>query len=68
MKEIITGVLKFLAIIIFFGTIASWIGRSWIYQDNVDQKKMEYCIGQQKSFDDCWMSVYRSYDYKTKLK
>lgn len=66
MKNIIEGTLIVLAIFIFLSMVANWIGRSFVYSDKVNTEKMEYCIGQQKPFEDCWLSVYRGYDYQKK--
>ena len=66
MKNIIIGVLIFLGIFSVLFLISDWIGRGNIYIDKEKQQRIEYCINQQKSFEDCWLSVYRPFDYQKK--
>ena len=61
---IIIGILVFAGIVYILLMISSWIERANVYVDTQNQKKMEYCFSQQKTFDDCWLSVYRPYKYQ----
>ena len=62
--KIITGVLIFIGIFAVIFIIGEWIARGQIYNDSVQQERMEYCIAQGKIFDECWLSVYQPHNYQ----
>ena len=64
MKEIITGVLIFLGTIIVVLMVADFINRAVVYDDQLKQQQMEYCISQQETFEECWLSVYKNWNYQ----
>ena len=64
MKKIIIGVLIFLGTIIVALMVADFISRVVVYDDQLKQQQMEYCISQQETFEECWLSVYKNWNYQ----
>ena len=64
LRQIIFIIIVFAIVAISVNTIAGWISRGVVYDDARHQREMEYCIGQQRSFEDCWLSVHRPFDYQ----
>lgn len=43
--------------------IASLIGKAVVYTDQEKARKLEYCISQNQSFQDCFIMIHRGYDF-----
>ena len=68
MKNFIQNIILILMIILLVGFIASLISRAFVYTNQENARRMEYCISQNQNYYDCFVATYRKYDFDKIIK